>query len=65
MKLADWLATEKLSDEEFAARIDTTRQAVWRYRTGRIPKREVMSRISQATNGDVQPADFYDLQVAP
>lgn len=63
MKLADWLNANDVSDDEFAARIETSRQAVWRYKRDRIPKPDVMARISRETCGEVLPADFYALRV--
>jgi hypothetical protein len=62
MKLADWLIANQVSDDDFAARIETSRQAVWRYKSGRIPERETMVRIVRATGGLVQPNDFYGVE---
>jgi hypothetical protein len=65
MKLADWLTVNSVSDDDFAARIETSRQTVWRYKRDRIPKPDVMTRITRATGGQVQPSDFYQLEAQP
>lgn len=59
MTLTSWLSKTKTSDAEFADRIGVTRQALWRYKfAGRIPKPEIIARISRATNGEVTANDF-------
>lgn len=58
--LSKFLDDHGLSDADFAAQIGVSRVAVSRYRSGaRIPARDVMSRIVDATGGAVQPNDFY------
>jgi transcriptional regulator with XRE-family HTH domain len=59
MTLTSWLSKSKTSDADFALRIGVTRQALWRYKfAGRIPKPEIIARISEATNGRVTANDF-------
>lgn len=59
MTLTSWLSKTKISDTDFAERIGVTRQALWRYKVaGRIPKPEIIARISKATNGKVTANDF-------
>jgi len=63
MRLDDWLAINSTSRSEFAVKIGATDIAVGRYVTGlRLPNREAMRRIYQATAGEVMPNDFYELQ---
>lgn len=62
MKLKDWLAEKGLSYADFGARIGRTAQAVQRYAAGqRIPERNTMVAIIEATDGAVQSGDFYDI----
>lgn len=59
MTLTSWLTKTNTSDADFAERIGVTRQALWRYKVaGRIPKPEIIARISRATNGKVTANDF-------
>jgi transcriptional regulator with XRE-family HTH domain len=66
MTLDDWLAQSALKDHEFATRIGVSRVTLFRIKTGRrTPSREVMERIHDATNGAVEPNDFFDLVPSP
>lgn len=66
MTLAQFLDQNKLTDTAFAAQIGVTAEAVRRYRNGaRTPKRAVLAKISDATQGAVQPGDFYASQAHP
>lgn len=65
MTLSDWLSKKRLSDRAFAARIlektgkRVSREAVQKWRLGqRIPRREHMVVINQATRGSVKSTDF-------
>lgn len=59
MTLTSWLSKTKTSDAEFAERIGVTRQALWRYKVaGRVPKADIIARITKATNGKVTANDF-------
>lgn len=60
MKLDDYLRRGRVSEREFARRIEVSQQAVNRYRNGgRLPERAVMERITEATGGAVRPNDFF------
>jgi transcriptional regulator with XRE-family HTH domain len=62
MTLAEWLKGKKLSNAEFAAKIERTAEAVRRYANGeRIPDKETMPLIAQATGGDVTANDFFGI----
>lgn len=63
MHLRDWLSQEGIGFAEFARRINVSNATVVRrYAYGeRTPERTVMPRIVEATNGAVQPNDFFEL----
>jgi transcriptional regulator with XRE-family HTH domain len=51
-----------LSDADFGALIERTRQAVHRYRTGeRVPDQTTLEKIFEVTGGAVTPNDFFGL----
>lgn len=63
MKLKTYMERHKLSPARFAALIGVSQPAVHRYvHNGRIPQRDVMLRIVEATGGKVTPTDFYDVE---
>lgn len=60
MTLKDWLATKDISNADFGAKICRTAEAVRRYANGeRIPDRETMPLIVEATGGEVTANDFF------
>jgi transcriptional regulator with XRE-family HTH domain len=64
MKLSDWLKQSDVTITAFSERIGVTRSAVYSYlrkskHDRNVPSPEVMIRISAATDGLVQPNDFY------
>ena len=62
MTLDEWLTTHKktCSETAFGELIGKTQQSVNRYRRGvQMPDRETMAKIVTATQGQVQPNDFY------
>lgn len=62
MKLAAWLEHTGTPDNVFARRIEVSKVTLYRFKTGlRVPDREAMARIVAATDGEVQPNDFYDV----
>lgn len=62
MKLADWIAREGLSHQEFGDRIGKSQAAVSRYAAGlRMPDEETLIKIFEVTDGEVAPNDFVDL----
>ncbi|MCX5571458.1 hypothetical protein [Kaistia nematophila] len=65
MKLADYLAAEKISHAAFADLIGVSQAAVTRYARGaRFPHRVVLAKIKAATNGAVTFTDFLDMAEA-
>jgi hypothetical protein len=67
MKLAQYLIDNDITFNEFAGSIGVANgTVVHRYASGkRIPEPAVMARIVEATNGQVQPNDFYDVPDTP
>lgn len=60
--LARYLSNNGIRQSDFAARIGCTQPAVARYVNGlRIPDRDTMQRIFDATNGAVTPNDFFGI----
>lgn len=60
MRLSQYLSQKGLTYEAFGALIGVGAPAVSRYISGeRFPRRAVMLRIVAATDGAVQPQDFY------
>ncbi len=63
MRLGDYLKSNSLSDEAFAALSEHnfSAEAVRKWRFGsRIPRPRHMQRILQITGGQVEPNDFVD-----
>jgi DNA-binding transcriptional regulator YdaS (Cro superfamily) len=60
MKLIDYLTSENLSQSDFARLLGVPPVYVHRWVIkGAIPEKWQMAKIVQATNGQVQPNDFY------
>lgn len=61
MKLDAFLRERELTEDEFAELIGVSQQAVNRYRRGdRRPDWDVLQKIVKATDGAVQPNDFFN-----
>lgn len=59
MTLAEWLTANRVSHDDFAARIGATRSSVTRYASGeRIPRPPKMAAIARETGGQVTANDF-------
>ena len=66
MKLSEYMHVTGETPAGMARSLDTSWQTVKNYMTGnRIPEAAIMTRIVAATNGAVQPNDFYDLPTPP
>lgn len=62
MTLRDWLDREEQKIPQFAQVIGRTAETVRRYISGdRIPDKETMPLIVQATGGAVTPNDFFGI----
>jgi transcriptional regulator with XRE-family HTH domain len=62
MTLKEWLDREAISVPQFATRIGRSAEAVRRYVSGeRIPDKDTMPLIAEATQRNVTPNDFFDL----
>jgi len=65
MKLGDFLSTQGFSVRDFAKTVNVTDAAMSRYVSGkRLPRAEIMQRIVEATEGNVQPNDFFEREPA-
>lgn len=65
MQLRAYLNANDLTVLAFAGRLGVSVQTVHRYLTGeRVPRRDVMARISCVTKGRVTPNDFFELAKA-
>ncbi|MBY0430979.1 MAG: hypothetical protein K2Q10_07270 [Rhodospirillales bacterium] len=63
MTLDKHLTTRNISNAEFGRRVGRTEEAVRRYRTGkRDPDAATKRAIFFATNGAVEPNDFYNVE---
>ena len=62
MKLETWLSGSNKTIAQFRKELGVSSIATtYRYLRGeRIPRPEIMRRISEITNGQVTPDDFYD-----
>lgn len=59
MRLADYLRTNGLNDQDFSERIGVSRTTVLRLRRGTcLPRWQTVDRITVATKGLVTAADF-------
>ena len=66
MLLADYLKVHDFTLAGFGERIGVSPEAVRRYIGGeRIPTKDIMARIREATSGAVQANDFFDGASAP
>jgi DNA-binding transcriptional regulator YdaS (Cro superfamily) len=60
MKLPEYLTIKELSESDFARLLSVPPVYVWRWlHSGIVPTKKYMAKIVQATNGQVQPNDFY------
>lgn len=61
MQLKDYLSVEGITASEFATRIGRSVSTVTRAARGEvIPDRATMEEIVTATDGKVEPNDFYE-----
>lgn len=65
MKLADYLAKHQISQTAFARLIEASQVAVSRYASGRrMPGRDRLLKIREATGGEVTANDFVEVGAA-
>lgn len=63
MTLSEWLKAKDVTTSAFAEQIGVKRQSVHRYLEGeRLPRRDVLAKIHQATKGAVTANDFLSSQ---
>jgi len=62
MDLQTYISLKGMSQEQVAQRIGVKQKSVSRYAAGeRVPHPKIMSDIYSATDGAVEPNDFYEL----
>ncbi len=62
MTLDAWITLTKTPDNVLASRLGVSRVTLFRLKTGRrLPDREVMEKINEATGGAVTPNDFFGI----
>lgn len=59
-KLAEWRKSRGMTQRQLADLVGCTQSTIDRYEHGRIPDRHRMPAIVRATEGVVQPGDFYE-----
>lgn len=60
MNLGDYLRENDLSPRAFAELVGVTDEAIRLYvANARLPRRDVMQKIAEATGGMVRPNDFF------
>ncbi len=65
MTLKDYLSQEGIDDGAFASLVNCDRSTIYRIReNGQRPSPSLMAEIVKATDGRVQPNDFYDVPQA-
>jgi transcriptional regulator with XRE-family HTH domain len=62
MKLGEWLSLHGMSQQAFAEAAGLSQGAIARFVLGRrMPNRLAMRKIIDATDGQVMPNDFHDI----
>lgn len=62
MTLDEFLRARKITEDAFAAEVGVTQPAINMIRHGkRLPSLKLMQRIIAATDGLVQPRDFFEI----
>ena len=65
MQFNDWLSQKGLTDGQFATLVNADRSTISRLRRGKHnASLDLLSRIAEATLGDVTPNDFISLERA-
>ena len=63
MKLAAWLKEREMSQQAFADKAGVSQGAIARFVLGRrMPNKVMMRKILDATEGQVTPNDFHDVE---
>lgn len=71
MKLREWRQEQGLSDAELARRLSTGRENVRRYQLPpdhpqfQMPRKDMMRRIYELTDGQVTANEFHELRRSP
>ena len=64
MKLYEWRKKENKTQQEVADALGVFQSVIQKWESGEtIPRPESMQKIVEYTNGEVQPNDFYNVEV--
>ena len=64
MKLYEWRKKENKTQQEVADALGVFQSVIQKWESGEtIPRPESMQMIVEYTNGEVQPNDFYNVEV--
>jgi transcriptional regulator with XRE-family HTH domain len=64
MKLYEWRKKENKTQQEVADALGVFQSVIQKWESGEtIPRAESMQKIVEYTNGEVQPNDFYNVEV--
>lgn len=61
MNLAQYLADNGITEAEFARQTGLYQSTIHRIKRGAVPGPATMAAIVKATDGKVQPNDFYNI----
>jgi predicted transcriptional regulator len=59
MKIAEYLKNNNISVNQFAESVGVDRQNVYKWIKGTVPRKSVIQKIVEVTNGNVNIGDFY------
>jgi transcriptional regulator with XRE-family HTH domain len=64
MKLYEWRKKENKTQQEVADALGVFQSVIQKWESGEtIPRPESMQKIVEYTKGEVQPNDFYNMEV--
>lgn len=65
MQLQDYLDNKKITQTEFAEKLEVTSMSISHYcRGSRMPNKKMMAKIFLETKGEVSPNDFYNIKTS-
>lgn len=60
MTLGDWLKSRNMTHDDLARRLGCDRSAVTKWVGGRLPRKDVLRRLKEITDGSVTADDFLE-----
>ena len=65
MKLGNYLAQPHIDRQQFARLLGVHIDSLYKWERGdRIPRKDMLAKIAEHTDGAVTPGDFFDFQKA-